>query len=76
MHKIKKMIRNKNKIHSKLKSSKFAKIMRQYEAIKHRSQKDMINAYWIYIDNIIDYLEEDNISEIKSLNLCAKTHQA
>ena len=65
-HKIKKMIRKKNKIHSKLKSSKSAKIMKQYKAIKHRLQKDMRIAYWTYIDNIIDYSEEDNTSERKS----------
>ena len=62
-HKIKKMIKKND---SKLKSSKSGKIMKQYKAIKHRLQKDMINAYWTYIDNIIDYSEEDNISEKKS----------
>ena len=44
----------------------------------------MRKAYRTYIDTIIDYSEEDNISESKSkqinsgysLNLCAKIHRA
>ena len=52
-HKIKKIIRKKNKIYSKLKSSKSANVLKQYEAIKHRLQKDMRNAYWTYIDTYL-----------------------
>ena len=37
--------------------------MKQYKAIKHSLQKDMRKAYWTYIENIILFSEEDNISK-------------
>ena len=65
--KIKKMIRKRNKIHTK--SKKLAKpsgrISKKLKNIRHSLQKEMRQAYWQNIENIIDYSEEDNKSERK-----------
>ena len=40
--------------------------MKQYKATKHSLQKDMRNAYWTYIDNIINYSKEDNKATMRN----------
>ena len=65
--KIKKMIRKRNKIHTKSKklAKPSARISKKLKNIRHSLQKEMRQAYWQYIENIIDYSEEDNNSERK-----------
>ena len=66
--KIKKMIRKRYKIHAKSKkiTKPSARISKKLKNIRHSLQKEMRQAYWQYIENIIDYSEEDNNTERKS----------
>ena len=82
---IRKLIRAKYRLHSKLKHNPRPDTKDKYKQANHTLQKETRKAYWAYLENIIDYTSEPNTQDRHtpsktdsgpSSNLQAKTGQA
>ena len=60
---IRKLIRAKYRLHSKLKHNPRPDTKDKYKQASHTLQKETRKAYWAYLENIIDYTSEPNTQD-------------
>ena len=60
---IRKLIRAKYRLHSKLKHNPRTDTKDKYKQASHTLQKETRKAYWAYLENIIDYTSEPNTQD-------------
>ena len=60
---IRKLIRSKYRLHSKLKHNPRPDTKEKYKQASHTLQKETRKAYWAYLENIIDYTSEPNTQD-------------
>ena len=56
---IRKMMRKRDKLYSRQKSSRTAENISQFKSLKHRVQREVRSAYWNYVESIIEPMDEE-----------------
>ena len=72
---IRKLIRAKYRLHSKLKHNPRPDTKDKYKQASHTLQKKTCKAYWAYLENIIDYTPEPNTQDRHQAKKILVLHQ-
>ena len=58
-HSIRKLVRAKQRLHSKLRQHHCPNNLDKYKEARHKLQREIRKSYWTYLENIIDYTTDE-----------------